>query len=58
MVPPNFDAQLILLRQRLRLTQTQLAGRIGAANKSVIYQWESRKRTPSVVFWSRVEQLA
>ena len=56
-VPSNFDAQLVRLRQRLRLTQAQLAYRIGAANKSVIYQWEARKRTPCVVFWSRVEQL-
>jgi hypothetical protein len=28
--------------------------RIGAANKAVIYQWESRKRTLSPVFWQRV----
>jgi hypothetical protein len=39
-------------------TQPELARRIGAANKSVIYQWETRRRTPSVVFWVRVEQLA
>jgi DNA-binding transcriptional regulator YiaG len=53
-VPTNFASQLIRLRLRLRLTQAELARRIGAANKSVIYQWETRRRTPSVVFWVRV----
>jgi hypothetical protein len=38
-------------------TQAELARRIGAANKSVIDQWETRQRTPSIVFWARVEQL-
>jgi transcriptional regulator with XRE-family HTH domain len=56
-VPTNFDSRLIGLRLRLRLTQAELARRIGAANKSVICQWETRQRTPSVVFWARVEQL-
>jgi transcriptional regulator with XRE-family HTH domain len=56
-VPTNFPSWLIGLRLRLRLTQADLARRIGAANKSVIYQWETRRRTPSIVFWSRVEQL-
>jgi transcriptional regulator with XRE-family HTH domain len=57
-VPTNFASRLIGLRLRLRLTQAELARRIGAANKSVIYQWETRRRTPSVVFWVRLEQLA
>ena len=57
-VPTNFASRLIGLRLRLRLTQAELARRIGAANKAVIYQWETRRRTPSVVFWARVEQLA
>jgi DNA-binding XRE family transcriptional regulator len=57
-VPINFASRLIGLRRRLRLTQAGLARRIGAANKAVIYQWETRRRTPSVVFWVRVEQLA
>ena len=42
---------------RLRLSQAQLAERIGAANKAVVYQWESRKRQPSPVFWIRIESL-
>ena len=30
---------------------------IGAAGKAVVYQWEARKRTPSPVFWQRVQEL-
>jgi hypothetical protein len=40
------------------MTQTQLAARIGAAGKAVIYQWETRKRRPSPILWSRVVVLA
>jgi DNA-binding transcriptional regulator YiaG len=56
-VPHDYDERLQRLRCRLRLTQGDLARRIGAANKAVVYQWESRKRTPSPVFWKRVEAL-
>ena len=54
MVPNDYDKQLRILRRRLQLTQDGLARRIGAAGKAVIYQWESRKRTPSPVLWRRV----
>jgi DNA-binding transcriptional regulator YiaG len=57
-VPHDYDARLKSLRHRLRLTQADLARRVGAANRAVVYQWESRKRTPSPVFWIRVEALA
>ncbi len=50
-VPRDYDARLKRLRRRLRLTQHDLARRIGAANKAVVYQWESRQRRPSPVFW-------
>ena len=53
-VPHGYDQQLRTLRHRLKLTQGGLARRIGAAGKAVIYQWESRKRTPSPVLWQRV----
>ena len=43
--------------RRLRFTQDGLARRIGAAGKAVIYQWESRKRTPSPVLWQQVMRL-
>ena len=56
-VPHNYDQQLRALRRRLGLTQGGLAQRIGAACKAVIYQWESRKRTPSPVLWQQVLRL-
>lgn len=56
-VPDDYPARLLRLRRRLRLTQTQLAMKIGAASKAVVYQWESRKRTPSPLFWKYVEDL-
>jgi DNA-binding transcriptional regulator YiaG len=56
-VPDDFDRQLRSLRRQRGLTQDELARRIGAAGKAVIYQWESRKRTPSPVFWQRVLSL-
>ena len=56
-VPHDYHLYLKRLRHRLRLTQDDLARRIGAANKAVVYQWESRKRRPSPVFWQRIEAL-
>jgi DNA-binding transcriptional regulator YiaG len=56
-VPPDYDRQLVQLRRRLGLSQANLAERVGAASKAVVYQWESRKRTPSRVFWRRVQKL-
>ena len=57
-VPDDYDEHLRDLRRRMRLTQGALAQRIGAAGKAVVYQWESRKRTPSPVLWQRVLELA
>ena len=56
-VPRNYAPRLIGLRRRLRLTQAELAQRIGAANKAVIYQWETLRGIPSITFWKRVEEL-
>lgn len=56
-VPDDYDRRLKRLRCQLGLTQHDLARRLGAANKAVVYQWESRKRTPSPVFWKRAEAL-
>jgi DNA-binding transcriptional regulator YiaG len=56
-VPDDYDEHLRALRRRLRLTQDALARQIGAAGKAVVYQWESRKRSPSPVLWERVEAL-
>lgn len=57
-VPDDYDVHVRQVRRRLSLTQSGLAQRIGAANKAVIYQWESRKRRPSPVLWQRVMALA
>jgi DNA-binding transcriptional regulator YiaG len=56
-VPNDYDQQLRDLRRRLGLTQDGLARRIGAAGKAVVYQWESRRRTPSPVLWQQVLRL-
>ena len=56
-VPPNYAATLAGLRHRLDLSQQQLADKLGAAGKAVIYQWESGSRKPSPVFWLRIERL-
>ena len=56
-VPSNYAALLVGLRHRLGFSQQQLAAKIGAAGKAVIYQWESGKRKPSAVFWLRIERL-
>ena len=57
-VPEDYDACLRRLRHQMRLSQAALAKRIGAANKAVVYQWESRKRRPSPVLWRRVIEVA
>ena len=57
-VPADFDERLKRLRRRLGFSQHELARRVGAAGKAVVYQWESRKRVPSPVFWKKVETLA
>jgi ribosome-binding protein aMBF1 (putative translation factor) len=56
-VPGDYDKRLRDVRRRRGLTQDALARRIGAAGKAVVYQWESRKRTPSPVLWQRVLEL-
>jgi len=53
----DYDKRLRDLRRRRGLTQDAVARRIGAAGKAVVYQWESRKRTPSPVLWQRVLEL-
>jgi DNA-binding XRE family transcriptional regulator len=56
-VPDDYRARLVGLRARLGLTQAQLAVRLGAASKAVVYQWEAQKRKPSPLFWLRVQDL-
>lgn len=40
------------------MSQARFADLVGAARKAVVYQWESRKRTPSPVFWQRIQALS
>ena len=56
-VPNDYDRHVTALRKALALSQTQLAIRIGAANKAVVYQWESRRRRPSPLLWQRLTSL-
>jgi DNA-binding transcriptional regulator YiaG len=56
-VPESYSATVIGLRRRLGLSQQELAVKVDAAGKAVVYQWESGKRKPSPVFWLRVQQL-
>jgi DNA-binding transcriptional regulator YiaG len=50
-IPADYADQIRQVRRRLGLTQAQFAARVGAARKAVVYQWETRKRKPSLVFW-------
>ena len=56
-VPDDYDVQIRALRRAHGLSQAQLATRVGAARKAVVYQWEARKRCPSPVFWQRIDAL-
>jgi DNA-binding transcriptional regulator YiaG len=56
-VPHGCRRHLRKLRRRLKISQNDLAELIGAANKAVVYQWKSGRRTPSPVFWERVLTL-
>lgn len=56
-VPADYAERIRDVRQRLGLSQSALAARVGAARKAVVYQWESRKRTLSPVFWQRIHTL-
>jgi DNA-binding transcriptional regulator YiaG len=56
-IPCDYDDQIRRVRRRLGFTQAQFAARVGAARKAVVYQWESRKRCPSPLFWQRIQQI-
>ncbi len=57
-IPPDYPAQIRAIRHRLGLSQTRFAALVGAAQKAVVYQWETAKRCPSPVFWERIERLS
>jgi len=56
-VPNDWAERVAITRHALRLTLSEFGARVGAANKAVVYQWESGKRRPSPVFWSRIVAL-
>ncbi len=56
-IPPDFAERIRQTRQRIGLTQAAFAARVGAARKAVVYQWESKKRCPSPLFWQRIQEL-
>jgi DNA-binding transcriptional regulator YiaG len=56
-IPPDYSAQIRHVRRRLGASQAQFAALVGAACKAVVYQWESRKRCPSPVFWQRIQDI-
>ena len=56
-VPDDYDVRIRALRRAHGLSQAQLATLVGAARKAVVYQWETRKRTPSPLFWQRIAAL-
>jgi DNA-binding transcriptional regulator YiaG len=56
-VPATYAPTIVGLRHRLRLSQQELATKVGAASKAVVYQWETGKRKPSPVFWLRIVRL-
>jgi DNA-binding transcriptional regulator YiaG len=57
-VPKDCQRRLRELRLRLGISQRDMAELIGAANRAVVYQWESGKRVPSPVFWERILRIS
>ena len=53
-VPADSGKRLRRLRTHLKLSLTDRAELVGAANKAVVYQWESGKRLLSPIFWERI----
>jgi len=56
-IPPDYDVRIRVVRRSLGLSQARFAKLVGAAQKAVVYQWESGKRCPSPVFWRRIDEL-
>jgi DNA-binding transcriptional regulator YiaG len=57
-IPADYDRRIRAIREELGKSQAGFAALIGAARKAVVYQWESRKRCPSPVFWRRIIEVA
>ena len=57
-VPADCQRRVRELRLRLSLSLRDMAELVGAANRAVVYQWESGKRMPSSIFWERILRLS
>jgi DNA-binding transcriptional regulator YiaG len=57
-IPADYDRRIRAIREELGKSRAGFAALIGAARKAVVYQWESRKRCPSPVFWRRIIEVA
>ncbi len=57
-VPADCQHRLRELRLRLHISLREMAELVGAANRAVVYQWESGKRVPSPIFWDRISKLS
>lgn len=55
--PAEASRRIRDLRARFSLSQSKLARQVGAANRAVVYQWESLKRRPSPILWLRLVAL-
>ena len=47
----DYDVRIRTVRRGFGMSQAWFTELVGAARKAVVYQWESRKRCPSPVFW-------
>jgi ribosome-binding protein aMBF1 (putative translation factor) len=56
-IPSDCGDRIRRARRRFGLTQAQFAARVGAARKAVVYQWESRQRCLSPLFWQRILEI-
>lgn len=54
-VPPDYADRIKKLRQRLELTQTQLAERLGVSFAS-INRWENGQAKPNGLAWEKIEK--
>jgi len=57
MVRSDFETQIRDARHRLEMSQMYSPPAVGAARKTVVCQWESRKHFLAIVLCKRVEWL-
>jgi len=55
-IPDDYDEQIKAVRAKLKLSQEKFGFLIGSSFTSVA-RWESRKTTPAISAWSKIETL-